>query len=149
MAGSNYQFKPFSKMNKKEKAEYRHRRRMQQIAIKKKIEDDNLRRVREISAGFTETAPAYGAVGIGVKIPTKSTRKTYNSHKKRNGISAQNYDPHDLASQDMARNIEYGHGRRKSDEWNNKAAVKLNKEIEELKKMRFDDPNQFDRQAMK
>ncbi len=149
MTGNNYQFKPFSKMNKKEKAEYRHRRRMQEIAIKKKIEDDNLRRVREISAGFTETAPAYGAVGIGAKMPTRSTRKTYNSRKKRNGISAQNYDTNDLVGQDMTRNIEYGHGRRKSDEWNNKVAVKLNKEIEELKKMRFDDPNQFDRQAMK
>ena len=149
MAECHSSRKASSKLSRKEKAEYRHRKREREIAIKKAIEDENLRRVRKISASFTETSPAYGAVGIGVKMPTKGTRRVRTNRRRRKGISAQNYDTYDLAGQDMARNIEYGHGRRKTDEWNSYVAAKFSKEIEELKKRRLDDPNEFDRQAMK
>lgn len=112
--------KPFSKMTKKEKAEYRSSMRTGRVNRKNEIEAEKLRRVREISASLTPMAPTVDLVGIGVKQPTKSMQGTFSNRK-----------------------------RTEKDILLHRDAVILNEKIEELKKKREEDPNEFDRQAMK
>ena len=110
-------------------------------------ENEKLKRSREISARLKPSMPvAFGAVGIGVNTSKATGRK---SQSNRRRTSSQNVDQYDLAGQDIVRNVEYGHGRRKSDEWNDEAAYDFNRELHYLKRKRIDDPNEFDRQAMK
>ena len=52
----------------------------------------------------------------------------------------------------VGREVEYGHGRKRSLEWNADQSEKLREEIAELKERRQKDDigdNEFDRQAMK
>lgn len=112
--------RPFSKMTKKEKAKYRSSKRSRQIDKKNEIEAEKLRRVRKISANLTPSAPTVDIAGIGVKQPAKSMRGSF-SNRKRTEKDALSY----------------------------RDAALLNEKIAELKKKREEDPNEFDRQAMK
>lgn len=64
-------------------------------------------------------------------------------------LNSDGKDMYDFAGEYESRNVEYGHGRRKSDEWNNNAALDLKRELDNLRRAQRDDPNTFDRGAMK
>ena len=84
-----------------------------------------------------------------VKIVKTKQRKNKSRYEEKPLINSDGKDMYDFAGEYESRNIEYGHGRRKSDEWNNMAALDLKRELDNLRKVQRDDPNTFDRGAMK
>lgn len=58
-------------------------------------------------------------------------------------------DYYDFAGEYASRNVEFGHGRKKSKEWQGVHLSGTGGSIQHMKKLMRDDPNTFDRQAMK
>ena len=58
-------------------------------------------------------------------------------------------DYYDLAGEYASRGVEFGHGRKKSQEWQGVHLSGTGGSISHMKKLMRDDPNTFDRQAMK
>ena len=87
----------------------------------------------------------------GTKTTTtiKPKKKKHYFSEEKPLIGFDGKDMYDFAGEYAAREVEFGHGRRKSDEWNNTAAFDLHRELEKLRSIRKNDPNTFDRGAMK
>ena len=77
------------------------------------------------------------------------TSTTTKQKKTKALISTKNSDYHNYAGEYEARNVEFGHGRTRNKEWNDSEALKWQKDIEKLRKQQKEDPNTFDRFAMK
>jgi|GEM_PF-5173948 hypothetical protein len=110
------------------------------------IEAEKLKRVREISSHFRSTHSSFFLTSTSNH---KTTSRPKQSSKSKPIYDSRGNDSYNFAGEYSARNVEYGHGRRKSDEWNDSAAYDLKKELDKLWQIRKDDPNTFDRQAMK
>ena len=80
----------------------------------------------------------------GKKLASASRRRP-----GRSLIKNHNNDYHNFAGEYRAREVEFGHGRAKSKEWNTDRARELKRGLRELRQLRRDDPNLFDRGAMK
>ena len=74
-------------------------------------------------------------------------RKTVNTKNKRKNNCPIDYN--NPISTYKSREIEYGHGRAKSKEWNDEEAKKLRLDIEKMSSIKRTDPNTLDRFAMK
>lgn len=119
-------------------------KRAKAIEERKALEEAKLQRVREIS----ERA-SLQPVGFSLSIKKQSSRARSSHTKTKPLINSKNNDAYNFAGEYSARNVEFGHGRQKSQEWNIEAAKSLRAELEHLKKLHHDDPNTFDRGAMK
>ena len=84
-----------------------------------------------------------------VKVIKTKQKKNKLHYEEKPLVNSDGKDMYDFAGEYESRNVEYGHGRRKSDEWNNMAALDLRRELDNLRKVQRDDPNTFDRGAMK
>ncbi len=82
-------------------------------------------------------------------IIIKPKKKKHYFGEEKPLINSDGKDMYDLAGEYAAREVEFGHGRRKSDEWNNAAALDLRRELDKLRSIQKNDPNTFDRGAMK
>ena len=71
---------------------------------------------------------------------SKTTKSLYDERGK---------DHYDFAGEYEARNIEFGHGRKKSQEWKGVLISGQGGSIGKMQRLRQEDPNVFDRQAMK
>lgn len=84
--------------------------------------------------------------------PKKNKTKAHKAHfssdvtiHSPDGLDMQDY----YINQDYSRKNEFGHGRKKSLEWNDTEARELKKSLSNLRKLRESDPNTFDRGAVK
>lgn len=99
----------------------------------------NARSVRQ-SVGFSAT-PLYNR---------SSHNPSPNKYKKEKPlVNTKGNDSYNFAGEYSARNVEFGHGRQKSLEWNDVKAFNLQKELQRLRDLKESDPNTFDREAMK
>lgn len=80
-------------------------------------------------------------------IPNNTLKKY--SKKNKPLVDTRNSDTYNFVGEYNARNVEFGHGRRKSAEWNDDKAIELQKTLNSLRQLRKTDPNIFDREAMK
>lgn len=110
------------------------------------LEAEKLKHVREISAHLRSTPTTFFSTGVSSHKTSTHSRQT---SKTKPIYDSRGNDSYNFAGEYTARNVEYGHGRRKSDEWNDSTAYDLNKELDKLRQIRKEDPNTFDRQAMK
>lgn len=99
----------------------------------------NARSVRQ-SVGFSAT-PLYNRSSHN---PSPSKYK-----KEKPLVNIKGNDSYNFAGEYSARNVEFGHGRQKSLEWNDVKAFNLQKELQRLRVLKESDPNTFDREAMK
>ena len=84
--------------------------------------------------------------------PRKSSSKpalNKNSNKKTPVNSKYMFDYSSPANEYESRQVEFGHGRTKSKEWNDETARGLKSELRTARKLQKSDPNTFDRFAMK
>ncbi len=111
------------------------------------LEKQKLERVRRISnQAKTESHFSIFSPGLSNTKSSSNSRQ----HKRTKPIyDARGNDAYNFAGEYSARNVEYGHGRRKTDEWNDATAYDLNNKLDELRKIQKVDPNTFDRGAMK
>ena len=118
-------------------------RKMARIELEKK----KLKKVQR----FSEQAKpdSYFSIFSPGLSNTKSSSHQKQHIKTKPIYNSQGNDAYNLAGEYSARNIEYGHGRRKTEEWNDAAAFDLNKELGRLREIQRKDPNTFDRGAMK
>ena len=100
---------------------------------------------------------------LGLKIKSSTTSKNSSKLKptlkrsitKKKTADDVYYHPDGLdmfdyyASQESSRKAEFGHGRKRREEWNSSIALDLKKELDNLRKIQKNDPNTFDRGAMK
>ena len=114
-----------------------------------RIEDEKkkLERVRRIS-DQVKTTTHFSIFSPGLSN-VSHTRTTRTQSKNKPIYDNRGNDAYDFAGEYSAHNVEYGHGRRKSDEWNNSVALDLKHELDNLRKIQKDDPNTFDHGAMK
>lgn len=122
-------------------------KRLERKMARIELEKQKLERVRRISeqakseSHFSVFSPGLSSV----KSPSHSRQ-----HAKTKPIyDNRGNDAYNFAGEYSARNVEYGHGRKKTDEWNDSTAYDLNKELDKLRKIQKEDPNTFDRGAMK
>ena len=121
-------------------------KRGKRAIVRNIMEAKKLKRVQEISRRSRSTSATFFSSGsVGRKTP--SNPRT--SAKNKPIYNSSGNDAYNFASEYEARNVEYGHGRRKSDEWNDATAHDLEKELNRLRQIQKEDPNTFDRQAMK
>lgn len=111
------------------------------------LEKQKLERVRRISnQAKTESHFSIFSPGLSSAKSSSNSRQ----HTRTKPIyDARGNDAYNFAGEYSARNVEYGHGRRKTDEWNDATAYDLNNKLNELRKIQKADPNTFDRGAMK
>ena len=83
---------------------------------------------------YTPRSHKTNSVSTSKSIQNSSSKKTFS------------FDHNNPADEYEARNIEFGHGRKKSREWNDTTAKELQKELEQLRKEK---PDWTDRFAMK
>ena len=100
---------------------------------------------------------------LSLKIKANPARKpnllprkiNHPNHKKKKKVDDSYYHPDNLdmldyyTNQETSRKAEFGHGRKRSEEWNSSIALDLRKELNNLRKIQKSDPNTFDRGAMK
>ena len=94
---------------------------------------------------------------IAAKAAKSKAKNTLGSTKLKGNRPTDNYIVRtgetdiydDYINAETSRGAEYGHGRKRSSEWNKATALDFRKELEELLKKRAKDSNEFDRQAMK
>ena len=100
---------------------------------------------------------------LSLKIKANPVRKSnilprkinHPNHKKKKKIDDSYYHPDNLdmldyyTSQETSRRTEFGHGRKRREEWNSSIALDLKKELDNLRRIQKSDPNTFDRGAMK
>ena len=122
-------------------------RRVASAKRKAQIEAEKLAKVRKISSRFIPGSTPVNTFGLG-SATNHSVHRSSNSSQKR-GLSAQDFDNDNFASQQFVRDIEYGHGRKRTAEWNNTIARNFRKELNQLRQKQKEDPNTFDRGAMK
>lgn len=77
---------------------------------------------------------------------TKTNTILKKSSKKPSSTAGFNFDSNDPVSEFKARNVEFGHGRKKSQEWNDAVAKNFQKELEQIRKEK---PDWTDRFALK
>ena len=132
---------PFSEDQKKEWMNSS--RRAQKIIERNIAASEKLKKFRKKSYIFHSSTINF--------VSVKPTRTTQNHVPKRTKqlFSTKGQDAYNFAGEYSARNVEHGHGRRKSLEWNDSRALDLEAELKNLHKLQEDDPNTFDRFAIK
>ncbi len=111
------------------------------------LEKQKLERVRRISEQ-TSSNSHFSVFSPGLSN-TKSSSHNRQHAKTKPIYDSRGNDAYNFAGEYSARNVEYGHGRRKTDEWNDDTALVLSEELNKLRKIQKEDPNTFDRGAMK
>lgn len=64
-------------------------------------------------------------------------------------VWTEGHDNYNFAGEYRAREVEFGHGRAKSKEWNDEEARRLKGELRKLRRIRKRNPDLFDRDAIK
>lgn len=111
------------------------------------LEKQKLERVRRIS-DQAKSESHFSIFSPGLSS-AKSSSNSRQRAKTKPIYDTRGNDAYNFAGEYSARNVEYGHGRRKTDEWNDTTAYDLNNKLNELRKIQKEDPNTFDRGAMK
>lgn len=111
------------------------------------LEKQKLERVRRIS-NQAKSESHFSIFSPGLSS-AKSSSNSRQRARTKPIYDTRGNDAYNFAGEYSARNVEYGHGRRKTDEWNDATAYDLNNRLNELRKIQKVDPNTFDRGAMK
>ena len=83
------------------------------------------------------------------RIKVIKLKKPKNPNRSNSSRIINTTDYNDLAGEYESRQLEFGHGRAKSKEWNDEIAKELRNELRAARKLQKRDPNTFDRFAMK
>ena len=111
----------------------------QQKSKKKQIENQDRHEHEGARKNTIRESVVANAFIMDTPSGTSNRKKKIVRHKIENNyryVGAKNKDFYDFAGEYQARNVEYGHGRKKSREWNDQAALNLKDELAELKRLR-------------
>ena len=106
---------------------------------KKKPTENKENQKKTVRKKVTESAAANAFMvsvprGMSNRQKKVTSQKTGENHKHIGSDGDKDY--YDFAGEYEARNVEYGHGRKRNREWNDKTALNLKKELDEIRKMR-------------